>query len=146
MTTILTSKRAEILIERGKEGMGVCFSGLLPPNPDPEFQEAYDLLEGLVEYLEGDKDNRTFERAFSDVYVHLIALPANTPSWIITATPYTWKGHVVVSQDSLRYYEALYHNLISSAGREKSELLQIVFLRRASCCKDIINGLRKNLV
>lgn len=147
MKKSLISGRAEILIERGEEGMGICFSGLLPDKPDLEFQEAYDLLEGLIEYLEGEDDHRTFERALSDVYVPLIALPPDTPSWIITETPYTWKGgHVIVSQDSLKYYESLNHSLIDAAGKEKSELLQIVYLRRAACCKDIINGLRKNLV
>lgn len=145
MKITLTSGRAEILIEKSKEGMGICYSGLFPPDPDMKFREAYNLLEELIEYLEEGVDHRTFERALSDVYIPLIALPKDTPSWIITETPYTWKSHVVVSQDSLQYYKSLHYNLIQAAGKEKSELTQIVYLRRAACCKDIIHGLQKAL-
>ena len=144
MQKSIISGRAEIFIERGREGMGVCYSGPFPPNPSLEFQEAYNLLEELIEYFEENKSTRD-EEIDSKVYISLIPLPENTPSWIITETPYTWKGSVVVSWDSLRYYESLYHNLIEALGREKSELTQIIYLRRASCCKDIINGLQKAL-
>lgn len=146
MNIILISEGAEIIIEKRKEGMGICISGPFPKNPSPEFQEAYDLLEGLIEYLEGDEDHRVWERALSDVQVPLIALPSDTPLWIITETPYTWKGgHVIVSQDSLQYYKELHHKLLDSVQKEKSELLQIVYLRRAACCKEIIDGLQKAL-
>lgn len=146
MNTILTSGRAEILIEKGKEGMGICFSGPLPENPSLQFQEAHDLLEGLIEYLGEEKGvEGSYKKASSNIYVPLIPIPRDASSWIISETPYTWKGGVIVSQDSLRYYESLYHNLMNEAGHSQSEVSQIVYLRRAACCKDIINGLYKAL-
>lgn len=149
MRNILTSGESKIVIEREDEGMGIYYKGPIPPqeNLDPIFQESYSLLEELIEYLE--KPEKLITRKIENLNIHnisLVDLPEETPSWIISETPYTWKGKVIVSWDSLKYYEDLRLGLLDKAGHEKSEVSQIVYLRRAASCKDIVYELQKSLV
>ena len=145
MRTTLTSGESEVIIERGETGIGICYGGPIPPeNPNADIQVAYDLLSELIEYL-GKEEPKDYIKSTPSVVVPMIPLPVNTPTWIVTETPYTWKGQVIVSKDSLKYYQMLWENLIELAESEKSEMIRINLYSRASFCKEIINGLSENL-
>lgn len=124
----LTLGESKILISKEEDGMGIYFSGPFPDDPYLEFYEAYDLLDNLIEYLMFDNPKKEINNTQEHVllpYLKMTPLPKETPSWIVTETPWIWKGQVIVSLDSLRYYEDLRRNLLNKAGKETSELIQI---------------------
>ena len=127
-----------LILERESDGvLGIHYEGSTET-------EAYELISELIDYLEEDK-TITPDKPSMFLPIQMIPLPPDTPSWFSRGVPYVWNGNIIVSKDSLSYFQELYDKLGRVYRETKSGIVQINQLVRATACKEIIDELRRKL-